>query len=180
MGKRYGRNQKRRHRERIAALERDLERCKSSHESTLAELDRITRRHRDVIAQLERLTPHSVLLPVKRTNLSAEQLEAVGWELHRFDRPRDYSLDQLELAAFRHHTFRVDMYRVRVWIEELVRDGVLEETLHVMARDSQGRWVYTCSWKAMDRVRALTGLQEHVCGLVAQAMAAGRQAQPSR
>ncbi len=121
MSKRYGRNQKRKHRERIAQLERDLVRSKAKCQQVSFDAGMAEAALESCVRAIETIAPHSIAAPVRRLFglprvVQMDHFQRDRWLNAPFARGH-YARDEVELACKALTTKSVDFYEFRSWLE---------------------------------------------------------------
>lgn len=149
MSKRYGRNQKRRHRERIAALEEAYNRDVPMLQSSLAKV----RRERDEIVEtVTRRLPFSAMLPPRTLRAQINGAAFCYPRLGRYDDPPG--------------EVRVDLHKLEVAIEEDIERLLYE--IHVRL-ESRGCY-YAVSRQVLAEASYRGVIEHHVAQEVARRM----------
>ncbi len=141
MARRYGRNQKRRHREQIANLEaRVAELTESERLAKLIAVD-ADAKTRAIIARVQSVTPNSVVLsPVKRKH------PPYSWEIPELFEPVTIRMHEpltarSMLRDCAHTTVRVELGKVMAWIDSVVKTPDFRTRIHFQcpSPDGEGR-----------------------------------------
>jgi len=162
MGSRYGRNQKRRHRARIAQLEEGLDQHKRRTDRAASIGRALDEKLRRLIKTIRTVVPGSALLPPRTTRRDPrpywqrDVLRPVGLVSIRFDELPIRTIERTTLAL------RIDA------VEAVIRDNPEDFTkiLHVLIRFPDGLQKYALTVGAAEFFDALPEVQEHVADTV--------------
>jgi len=163
MASRYGRNKKRKHRARIAELEKGLKRTERSRNEWKQSADRAVNELRIIHEGLNRITPYSVFLPPCPQDFDSGQFRYMPLKVHQFQGfPPAYMGDDADDRPLFREVLEIPVSRVVAAIE---RDREQFQTLiHFTARSSAGtkRTHYLVSDEAMYHLRDFEGMMAHI------------------
>jgi hypothetical protein len=162
MGRRYGRNQKRRHREKIAELDAIQKRLLRHNTSLLNETVALKAELKTLVEEIDAITPLSALFKPTTKSLDPDQLMAMPFEF--LERPEDRGFEteirDIGAVAFR----RVQMNLYGIVGEVRSNPTKFKKAIHLIARSPKDkrRAVYYVSEDALDRGRDLHHVFEHI------------------
>jgi hypothetical protein len=173
MGRRYGRNQKRKHRERIAELEAENRTLKDNFRDAKVVAGRLNRDMADLHRALNSITPYSAFLPPKSTSMRFDYLRQNAFRIDRLLELRPVILegkDPDQLLCIR--TLDIPMLQVIAKVEA-DRDA-FQYLIHFQAVSPKGRWRsrYLVSYEMLRRSRDWASVVNRIAeSLVEQLMA---------
>jgi len=159
MASRYGRNKKRRHRERIAELESEVTRWRDSDAMGKKVIRDLDDKLREIIRRLKHVAPLSTLfapkvarnfLPMWRVELLRDYLEPITFREDEPITPRQLDRTILDVPTS----------MVRAWVDTVARDGDFVTTLHAHVPQRDGTMGYAVSARAGDLMEP--GVLEHM------------------
>jgi len=142
MSKRYGRNQKRRHREKIAKLQDDLKVCEQTLDASKRIINDTAWHLRELTQTIEKFCINSILLPPKKIKLSIIP-ERVQLELMN---PFDLNFDPDNFAPNASIEI-IDLLSLEVFMES--KYDFLKHQVHVIVEAGKGRTSYAISQEGL-------------------------------
>lgn len=131
MSKRYGRNQKRKHRERIATLEVNLQLVTSERDHALS-------RFKHMVRELDRIAPYSAVMPPKHMHDHALYYVSIPRRREVTLAPR--VLDDVPVIR---DVLTISMGEITVWLEK--HRDTLETRIHALIPTEDGGVRYSAS-----------------------------------
>lgn len=166
MSKRYGRNQKRRHRERIAALESGLARMGEMYNRDVKGLRQTlddARRERDgIVETIRRRLPYSAMLPPRAIGGPGGHFRYATDDVRAVIREAESAIGDMSCS-----TVTVDLHALEAAIHDNL--ATLEREVHVRLADRAMR--YAVSSAALAQSAHRSAIEHEIARTVARAMA---------
>ena len=174
MGRRYGRNQKRRHREKIAELEKTQDRLLKKNTLVLRNAQTVEKELKLLVESIDAICPLSAILKPKTKVMNPDQLRYGEFEYTEMDHGPYVSIGDADIPqTMPLRTVRRMLYEI---IAEVQNNPVtLRQAIHLIARsptDSQAV-SYFVDMTALRQSRSMQHVYDHIIKTLANKLAMG-------
>lgn len=162
MGSRYGRNQKRRHREKISELEAMQERLLHEQSSLIDEVVALKRELKILVEEIDSIAPLSAIFKPKVKVMDPDYLMVSPYEMVERAEDLGFATDIRDVGAVAFNRVRMNLYGIVATIRN--EPAKFQKVIHLIARSPEDhrRSVFYVSEEALDRGRDLHHVFEHI------------------